>query len=173
MKAMASSNPNIYEPLYDEPREELDGFTAHRARIGHQLRTERVGLSMWLLPAGQTAYPYHFHLAEEEVLVLIEGTLALRTPGGWERIDRGDVVRFPAGADGAHQIHNDGETPARFLAVSTHGQPDVVIYPDEGKLNAAERRPDGDGIKLYFKTDDAVPYWTGIEKPEVGDVGPA
>ena len=47
---------------------------------------------------------------------------------------------------------------ARFLAVSTHGQPDVVIYPDEGKLSAAERRPDGDGLKMYFKIDDAVPY---------------
>ena len=175
MKQMAPSpnNPNIYEPLYDEPREQLDGFTAHRARIGHQLGTERIGLSMWLLPAGQTAYPYHFHLAEEEVLVLLEGALALRTPEGWSRVRRGDVVRFPTGPDGAHQLHNDGDVPARFLAVSTHGQPDVVIYPDENKLNAAERLPHGDGLKMYFKIDDAVPYWDGITRPEVGDVDPA
>lgn len=166
-------NPNIYDPVFDERREAVGGFTAHRARVGHQLATERVGVSLWLLPAGQTAYPYHFHLTEEEVLVLLEGDLALRTPDGWERVRRGDVLSFPAGADGAHQIVNDTEQDARFLAVSTHGQPDVVLYPDEGKLGAAERRPRGDGIKMYFKIEDAVAYEHGVTRPEVGDVEPA
>jgi uncharacterized cupin superfamily protein len=168
-----SPMPNIYDPHFDEPRETIAGFTAHRARIGHQLGTERVGLSYWRLPAGQTAYPYHFHLAEEEVLVLLEGDLALRTPDGWTRVRRGGCVRFPAGADGAHQLHNDGETEARFLAISTHGQPDIVLYPDQGKIGPAERNPDGSGLKLYFKLDSAVGYDDGIEPPEVGDVDPA
>jgi hypothetical protein len=39
--------PNIHAPVFDEPRESLDGFHAHRARLGHQLGTERVGLSLW------------------------------------------------------------------------------------------------------------------------------
>jgi uncharacterized cupin superfamily protein len=167
------ANPNIYDPDFDEPRETIDGFTAYRARLGRQLHTERVGVSFWLLPAGQTAYPYHFHLAEEEVLILLEGDLALRSPTGWERVRRGDVVRFGVGADGAHQLVNDGSTEARFLAVSTHGQPDVVVYPDQGKVGHAERRPEDDGFKLYFNLDDAVGYDVGIEPPEVGDVEPA
>ena len=117
--------------------------------------------------------PRGFHLAEEEVLVLLEGDLALRTPTGWERVRRGDVVRFPVGDEGAHQLVNDGAAEARFLAISTHGQPDVVIYPDEGKIGAAERNPDGQGLKIHFKLDDAVPYDAGITRPEVGDVDPA
>jgi uncharacterized cupin superfamily protein len=165
--------PNIYNPDFDEQRDTVEGFTAHRARIGHQLGTERLGLSYWHLSAGQAAYPYHFHLAEEEVLVLLEGDLALRTPAGWERVRRGDVVRFPVGEDGAHQLVNDGAVDARFLAISTHGQPDVVLYPDEGKIGPAERNPDGKGIKLYFKLADAVGYDEGITRPEVGDVDPA
>jgi uncharacterized cupin superfamily protein len=169
----AAAMPNIYDPHFDEPRESLDGFTAHRARLGHQLGTERVGLSLWVIPAGQVAYPYHFHLAEEEVLVLLEGDLALRTPTGWERVRRGDVVRFPVGEEGAHQLVNDGTVEARFLAISTHGQPDVVLYPDQGKIGSAERNPDGKGLKLFFKLDDAVPYDEGITRPEVGDVDPA
>jgi uncharacterized cupin superfamily protein len=168
-----SPMPNLHDPNYDEPRETIDGFTAYRARIGHQLGSERIGLSQWLLPAGQTAYPYHFHLAEEEVLVLLEGTLVLRTPGGWEHLRSGDVVRFPPGADGAHQLVNDTGEEARFLAISTHGQPDVVLYPDEGKIGPAERNPDGSGIKLFFKLEDAVGYDEGIVRPEVPDVGPA
>jgi uncharacterized cupin superfamily protein len=169
----AVAPPNIYDPHFDEPRDALDGFHARRARLGHQLGTERVGLSLWSLPPGQAAYPYHFHLTEEEVLVLLEGDLALRTPDGWQRVRRGDVVRFPRGEQGAHQLVNDGAVEARFLAVSTHGEPDVVLYPDEGKLCAAERRSDSDGFKLYFKTADAVGYYEGIERPEVGDVEPA
>jgi uncharacterized cupin superfamily protein len=168
-----SAMPNIHDPHYDEPRETVDGFTAYRARIGHQLGTERIGLSQWLVPAGQAACPYHFHLAEEEVLILLEGALALRTPQGWERIRGGDVVRFGPGADGAHQLVNDTDADARFLAISTHGQPDVVLYPDEGKIGPAERTPDGSGLKLYFKLDDAVPYDAGMAPPEVPDVGAA
>jgi uncharacterized cupin superfamily protein len=165
--------PNIYDPHFDEPRDTIDGFHAQRARIGRQLQTERLGLSLWLLPPGQVAYPYHFHLAEEEVLVLLEGDLALRTPRGWQRLRRGDVVRFPPGEDGGHQLVNDGDADARFLALSTHGQPDVVLYPDEGKIGAAERTPDGQGVNMYFKMGDAVDYDSDITRPEVGDVDPA
>jgi uncharacterized cupin superfamily protein len=165
--------PNIYNPDFDEQRDTVDGFHAQRSRLGYQLGTERIGLSLWLIPAGQTAYPYHFHLAEEEVLVLLEGDLALRTPTGWERVRRGDVVRFPVGEDGAHQLVNDGAADARFLSVSTHGQPDIVLYPDEGKIGPAERNPDGKGLKLFFKLEDAVDYDQGIARPEVGDVDPA
>jgi uncharacterized cupin superfamily protein len=165
--------PNLNDPEYDERRETIAGFTAYRARIGHQLGTERIGVSQWLLPAGQAAYPYHFHLAEEEVLIVLEGALALRTPDGWRRVAEGEVVRFPPGADGAHQLVNDTATDARFLALSTHGQPDVVLYPDEGKIGPAERHPDGSGLKLYFKLADAIAYDEGIAPPEVPDVGAA
>jgi uncharacterized cupin superfamily protein len=168
---MARPMPNIYNPNFDEQRNTVDGFHASRARLGYQLGTERLGVSLWSIPAGQSAYPYHFHLAEEEVLVLLEGDLALRTPTGWERVRRGDVVRFPVGDEGGHQLVNDGSVEARFLAIST--QPDVVIYPDEGKIGSAERTPDGQGLKLFFKLDDAVPYDEGIARPEVGDVDPA
>lgn len=164
---------NIYAADFDEPRDALDGFHARRARLGRQLGTERIGLSLWHLPAGQAAYPYHFHLTEEEVLVVLEGAPLLRGPGGWRRLARGEVVRFPTGQEGAHQLVNDGDDEVRFLAVSTHGQPDVVIYPDEGKLGAAERTPDGSGLQTYFRLDDAVDYYDGVERPEVGDVDPA
>jgi hypothetical protein len=70
---MASSKldavPNINRPEFAEPREH-EGFRARRARLGHQLGSERVGASLWELPAGQAAYPYHFHLADGELRML-------------------------------------------------------------------------------------------------------
>ena len=49
--------PNINDPQFDEPREH-DGFRSRRARIGYQLATERLGLSLWEVPPGEAAYPF-------------------------------------------------------------------------------------------------------------------
>src|SRR3954471_17599521 len=156
--------PNIYDPHFDE-RRTAAGFQVKRARLGGQAGAQRIGLSLWVLPPGQAAYPYHFHLAEEEVLVVLDGRPELREPDGRRELDRGDVVAFPRGEGGAHQVDNNGDDEVRFLAISTTGEPDVVVYPDSGKVSAAERRPDGGGLKLYFRESDAVDYWDGEQPP--------
>jgi uncharacterized cupin superfamily protein len=163
---------NINRPEWDEPRE-WPGFRARRARLGHQLGSERVGASLWEVDAGECAYPYHFHLAEEELLVVLDGRPALRTAEGWRRLEPGDVLRFAAGEEGAHQLHNDTGELVRFLSVSTHGQPDVVLYPDSGKLGAAERLPRGGGLRTFFRLDDEVGYADGETPPGPGDVDAA
>lgn len=157
--------PNIHEPEFDELRDR-DGFRARRARIGYALRSERLGISLWELPPGEAAYPYHLHLTEEEALIVLAGTPRLRTPSGWRRLTEGEVVSFPAGREGAHQVHNDTPDVVRFLAMSTNGEPDVVLYPDSGKVSAAERRADGSGLKFYFREADGVDYWEGETPPE-------
>ncbi len=35
-----------------------------------------------------------------------------------------------------------------------------------GRVSAAERRPDGGGLKLMFRIGDAVDYWDGESPPE-------
>jgi uncharacterized cupin superfamily protein len=152
--------PNIGEPEYDELRE-VDGFRAKRARLGHQLGTERLGASLWEVEPGQRAYPYHFHLNEEELVVVLAGTLELRTPGGTRALREGDVASFPAGEAGAHQLVNRTDAPARFLSCSTHGTPDIVFYPDSGKVGIGERRPHGGGIRHNFRVADEVDYYDG------------
>jgi uncharacterized cupin superfamily protein len=116
---------NIHEPDFDEPREH-PGFTCRRARIGRQLGTEKLGASLWDLPPGQAAYPYHWHVAEEELLVVLEGRPSMRTPEGWRELAEGEAVSFPVGEQGAHQLVNRTEDAVRFLAVSNQ-QPDLVV----------------------------------------------
>ena len=113
---MARPMPNIYNPNFDEQRDTVDGFHASRARLGYQLGTERIGVSLWSVPAGQVAYPYHFHLAEEEVLVLLEGDLALRTPTGWERVRRGDDLA-------SHEMEAARARIERQLTLDPHRRP--------------------------------------------------
>lgn len=158
------SRPNVNRPDFDEERDH-DGFRASRARIGYQLGAERLGVSLWELPPGQAAYPYHFHLAEEELLIVLEGTVALRTPEGWDELAAGDVVSFPRGEEGAHQVVNRTDAPIRFLAISTNGEPDIVLYPDSNKVGASERRPTGGGLRTFFRLDDVVDYYDGEHPP--------
>jgi uncharacterized cupin superfamily protein len=155
--------PNLNQPEFDEQRDH-DGFRALRARIGHQLGTERLGISLWELPPGEAAYPYHWHLAEEELVIVLHGTPSLRTPDGWRDVPEGEVLSFLRGEDGAHQLANRTDEPVRLISISTNGEPDIVIYPDSGKLGAAERPPRGGGLRKSFRLDDAVDYYDG-EKP--------
>ena len=157
------ARPNLQRPEFDESRDH-PGFTCRRARLGRQAGTEKVGLSLWEVPAGQAAYPYHWHLAEEEVLIVLAGTPSLRTPAGWEDLEAGDVVSFLVGEAGAHQIVNRTETPVRFLALSNQAV-DVVVRPDSQTLGAYERRPDGGGVREVFRLADAVDYYEGETPP--------
>lgn len=157
--------PNINEPEFDELREH-PGFRCMRARLGCQAGCERLGLSLWELPSGEAAYPYHHHLAEEELVVVLSGRLSLRSPDGWRDLEAGEVVAFPRGERGAHQLVNRGAAPARFLAVSTSGEPDIVIYPDSGKLGAYQRSSDGGGIRKMFRISDAVDYFDNERPPQ-------
>jgi uncharacterized cupin superfamily protein len=156
--------PNINDPEFDEPREH-PGFRARRARIGYQLGSERIGLSLWEVEPGQAAYPYHFHLTEEELVIMLDGDLTLRTVDGHRMLEPGEVVRFERGRGGGHQLINNSDAPARFLSTSTNGEPDIVLYPDSGKIGAAERLPHGGGMKLYFREQDAVDYHEGEHHP--------
>jgi len=154
---------SIHDPDFEETRDH-EGFRARRARIGWQVGAQRLGLSVWEVEPGEAAYPYHLHLGEEEVLIVLAGRPSLRTPQGWRELDEGEVVAFPTGEAGAHQVANRTDDPVRFLAISTSGVPDVVLYPDSGKLGAAERRVGG-GLHHFFRIADAVDYYEGERPP--------
>ena len=106
-----------------------------------------------LLP-GQTQCPYHYEY-EEEWLLVIDGSVVLRTPEGERSLERGDLVCFPPGADGAHQILNRSDAPARTLAFSSSRVPAVSVYPDSGKIGVW---PGNDTDDLVFRRDTAVPW---------------
>ena len=68
-------------------------------------------------------------------------------------------MRFPLGEAGAHQLRNDTDEPVTFIAISSSGRPDVVVYPDSGKLGVGERLPHGGGLREFFRRETAVDYW--------------
>ena len=156
--------PNIFEPDFDELREH-PGFECRRARIGRQAGAERLGASVWDVPPGQAAYPYHFHLAEEELLFVLAGRPSLRTPGGCRELEPGEAVSFPVDERGAHQLANRTDDPVRLLVVSLAGVPEICIYPDSDKIGVYHRSPREGGLRELFRRADAVDYYEGERAP--------
>ncbi len=152
--------PNINHPEFDEPREH-PGFRARRARIGYQLGSERIGLSLWEVDPGQAAYPYHFHLTEEELVVVLDGELTLRTPEGERELEMGEVVRFARGRGRRSSDHQPLAAIARFLSTSTNGEPDIVFYPDSDKVGAAGAAAARWWGAAVLPPGDAVDYYDG------------
>ena len=72
----------------------------------------------------------------------------------------GDVVCFPRGTDGAHQIVNRTDSPIRVLMLSSMIGPDIIEYLDTGKVFAESVA--GKRIMLARPGPD-VEYWEGEE----------
>lgn len=77
-------------------------------------------------------------------------------------LEPGDVVCFPAGPDGAHQVLNRAEQTARVLMVSTRTHPAVAVYPDSGKV-ATFTGNDADDLML--RRDATAEYFDGESAP--------
>ena len=159
---------NVYRPDIDE-HGERDGFRWRGESVGRKAGGERLGASLYELPPGESTFPYHYHLANEEMLVVLRGRPHLRAPEGWRQLEEGDVVAFPVGARGAHQLANRTGDEVRFLIISEMRSPDIGVYPDSGKVGVREQAPgsEREGLKFNFSTEDARDYWDGEPGPEV------
>jgi uncharacterized cupin superfamily protein len=112
-----------------------------------------LGASIWEFQPGNTQFVYHFHHGSEELLIVLRGEPTVRMHDGDHELREGDVLPFPRGPEGGHQIRNDGATTARVLIVSTNTDPDVAEYPETGKtatITGPEQR--------YYRTADAVEH---------------
>jgi uncharacterized cupin superfamily protein len=136
---------NIADPSFRYDSDDPEGFRAGLFRFGTQLGAKDTGTSVYELPPGQSICPYHYEYGEEEWALVLQGRPTLRTPDGTEQLEPFDVVFFPMGPAGAHQIRNDTDEPARVLMWSTVVVPTATAYPDS----------------------DKVGIWTGVKEEDV------
>jgi uncharacterized cupin superfamily protein len=102
----------------------------HVAPVGAQAGAEELAANLYELDPGSVGSPLHVHHANEELLLVLAGTLSLRGPDGTQLLPAGAVVSFPRGQAGGHSLVNRSDAPVRYLVVSTTNRPDVVEYPD-------------------------------------------
>jgi uncharacterized cupin superfamily protein len=149
-------NLNIRELDYDES--DPEGFRAGMARFGASIGATMLGGSLYELPPGQSNCPYHYEYGNEEWLVVLEGKLAVRHPGGEEELEPGDVVCFPVGPEGAHRLTNRTDATVRVLMLSTLFEPSVAVYPDSDKIGVW---PGDQRDHVMVRRESNVDYWDG------------
>src|SRR3954470_19701399 len=135
---------SIRDPEFTYDEDDPEGFRSGLFRIGKQLGAERTGTSVYELPPGQRLCPYHYEYGEEEWVMALEGRPTIRTPEGTETIEPFDVVFFPRGPDGAHQIRNDTHDTVRVMMWSDVVHPAATVYPDSDKVGVWTGNKDDD-----------------------------
>jgi uncharacterized cupin superfamily protein len=121
--------------------ERVNTFSAEnrdgRVDVGRAVGSEETLMYIYDLAPGRSSSPYHYEY-DEEWLLVVDGTVVLRAPDGEHTLERGDLVRFPPGPDGAHKLMNRSESPARALLFShARGAPAVVVYPDSDTIGCS------------------------------------
>ena len=157
MRRMKISDPSF---VYDET--DPEGFRSGMLRLGRELGAEQTGATVYELPPGQALCPYHYEYGEEEWLLVLEGEATVRTPEGAERVGPSEMVFFPKGPEGAHQVRNDGDGRVLVLMWSNVVLPSATAYPDSDKVGiwTGDRAED-----LMAPRSSAVDYFHG----ETGD----
>lgn len=147
-------------------QEHGEDFGHRRKRLAEAAGGERVGCSLYEVEPGRAAFPRHYHLANEEAIYVLEGsgTLRLGREDAEVEVSRGDYVTLPTGADGTHQLVNTSGSVLRYLCLSTVVEPDVLIYPDSGKVGvyageSAGNQKEGEAIAKFLRNDAGVGYY--------------
>jgi uncharacterized cupin superfamily protein len=150
------SEESTRAPLYDGSR---SGSVVGQ-RVGTVAR--KLGAGVDIVPPGKRACPYHFHYAQEEMFVILEGEGTLRVAGEMIPIRAGDVIGIPPGPEYPHQIINTSDAPLTYLSFSTQELPEVCEYPDSGKYVAFARAKGTllEGGRMH-RPDTDLDYWDG------------
>ncbi len=149
---------SLARPELDFDADDPEGFRAGIMRCGPVLGASATGASFYELAPGQAVCPYHYEHAEEEWVLVLSGTPSVRGPDGVESLTPLDLVFFPKGRDGAHQVRNDSDVPASLLMFSEVVYPAVTSYPDSGKVGVYTGDRDED---LIVRRSSAVDYYDG------------
>ena len=153
MRRVNLSNPSIEYDASDP-----EGFRAGMFRFGPQLGAADTGATLYELPPGQAICPYHYEYGEEEWVLALDGRPSVRTPEGTEHLEPLEMAFFPKGPEGAHQIRNDSDEPARVLMWSTVLVPTATAYPDSDKVGVWTGV---EGENLMAERSSDVPYFHG------------
>lgn len=142
---------SLREPLYD----------SHGVRLARGTAARKLGASFDILEPGKRACPYHFHHAQEEMFVVLEGAGTLRVADEMIPVKAGDVMFIPAGPDYAHQIVNTSAAQLKYLSVSTMEAPEICEYPDSDKFLAKGSVESAGVLGVIGRRKSSLDYWEG------------
>jgi len=141
-------------------------FRYRRKSFTAAARMDRLGASLYEIEPGASAFPRHYHCANEEAIYVLEGEGMLSLGAAEVRVRAGDFAAIPRGSEYAHRLRNCSDQPLRYLCFSTMIEPDVGVYPDSNKVGFFEGSAPGGPkerrrLTGMFRRDTEVGYFEG------------
>ncbi|GAB3253431.1 cupin domain-containing protein [Chitinimonas naiadis] len=116
----------------------------------------QISVAMEMLPPGKQANQSHYHLLEEEHVLILEGSLTLQLGDERHLLTVGHYVCFPAGQRVGHAMVNHTAEPCRYLVLGNPNPHDVAVHPETGRVSVKMM---GEGYDLSAKKA----YWDGVD----------
>lgn len=136
-------------------RNDHEGYEYYKRNLIPKGKANQCNISMYEIPPQKSAYPYHYHVKNEEAFYIISGEGILKSPEGEKKVTAGDFLFFPANENGAHKLTNSSETDMLvYLDFDTSNDIDVAFYPDSGKIGIW-----GKNINQLYEIDENVDYY--------------
>jgi uncharacterized cupin superfamily protein len=90
----------------------------------------------------------HWHVNEDEFVMVTEGEVVLVTDEGETEMRVGDCAAFPAGVENGHHFLNKSDAEAKYLVIGTRAAKEIVYYSDVDMMVV-----DVDGVGTFTRKD--------------------
>ncbi len=132
-------------------------FHHFKQEITKRDKFDQAYVAIYTLPPNKKTYPMHYHVSNTEAFYIISGKGKVLTQTTEHEVKKGDVIVFPPGEKGTHQIINNTNEELVYIDFDTQNSPDVVVYPNSEKVGVIIRNQSAD----FFKSKDKVDYFEG------------
>lgn len=123
-------------------------------RLGDAGGLTQFGVNMVILQPGALSSLRHWHMAEDEFVMVTQGECVLVQDAGETVMGVGDCVAFPANVPDGHHFLNRSGAVAQFLVVGSKAKREVATYSDVDLVLTVE------GGKASYTYKDGSP-WEG------------
>ncbi|WP_309664170.1 cupin domain-containing protein [Tabrizicola sp.] len=124
-----SKAPVKSDSIYPSPYAEMMAGRSS-VRIGDMGGLTQFGVNLVTLQPGAMSSLRHWHLNEDEFVMVTEGECTLVQDAGETLMRAGDCAAFPAGNPDGHHFINRTDSVARFLVVGSKAATEVATYSD-------------------------------------------
>lgn len=117
-------------------------------RLGDVGGLTQFGANITILEPGGVSSMRHWHVHEDEFVMVTQGEVVLVNNDGETVMRAGDCAAFPAGVENGHHFLNRSDAEARFLVIGTRAPTETVYYSDVDMMVV-----DVDGVGTFTRKD--------------------
>lgn len=99
-------------------------------RLGEAAGLTQFGVNLVMLESGAVSSLRHWHMAEDEFVMVTEGECVMVQDEGETVMRLGDCAGFPAGSTNGHHFLNRSDKVAKFLVIGSKAPREVATYSD-------------------------------------------